>query len=68
MVNAKPQLWVKSSYSGPDQGNCVEWSPAYAVAHGIVLVRDSKNPTGPALMLTPEGFTNLVAFARSTDV
>lgn len=42
--------WVKSSYSSQDGGNCVEWSPAHACAHGTVPVRDSKAPAGPALM------------------
>ncbi|WP_439957541.1 DUF397 domain-containing protein [Nocardia crassostreae] len=37
--------WFKSSYSG-SQGDCVEiaW-----LSQGVVGVRDSKNPTGPAL-------------------
>nr|WP_245547028.1 DUF397 domain-containing protein [Nocardia brevicatena] len=41
--------WFKSSYS-ESNGQCVE------VAHfadGMVGVRDSKNPTGPALIFTP---------------
>ncbi|WP_406113174.1 DUF397 domain-containing protein [Streptomyces sp. NBC_01014] len=41
--------WVKSSYSGSG-GSCVEWAPAVA-ATGSVPVRDSKNPTGPALLI-----------------
>ncbi|MET8871398.1 DUF397 domain-containing protein [Nocardia sp. NPDC004604] len=41
--------WFKSSYSG-SQTDCVEvaW-----LAGGVVGVRDSKNPTGPALVFTP---------------
>lgn len=41
--------WFKSSRSGGNQ-DCVE------VAHlgeGFVGLRDSKNPTGPALVFTP---------------
>ncbi|MBF6063687.1 DUF397 domain-containing protein [Nocardia terpenica] len=41
--------WFKSSRS-PDRDACVE------VAHlegGLVGMRDSKNPTGPALVFTP---------------
>jgi Domain of unknown function (DUF397) len=41
--------WVKSSYSGNGGGNCVEWAPAHAPS-GVVPVRDSKNPHGPALL------------------
>lgn len=43
--------WRKSSYSSANGGNCVE------VAHNlsrIVAVRDSKDPQGPALVLTPD--------------
>lgn len=38
--------WRKSSYSDGDGGNCIE------VAHGhpgLIPVRDSKNPDGPAV-------------------
>lgn len=45
--------WFKSSHSGGGQ-ECVE------VAHldgGMVGVRDSKNPTGPALVFTPGEWT-----------
>ncbi|MFG7942606.1 DUF397 domain-containing protein [Streptomyces cacaoi] len=34
--------WVKSSYSGGNGGQCVEWSPSSAPA-GVVSVRDSKD-------------------------
>ncbi|RDG36410.1 DUF397 domain-containing protein [Streptomyces corynorhini] len=57
--------WVKSSYSNQDGGNCVEWSPAHAAAHGTVPVRDSKRPHGPVLLLAPAAWTGLVDLARS---
>ncbi|MEV6772975.1 DUF397 domain-containing protein [Nocardia sp. NPDC051030] len=41
--------WFKSSYS-QGGGECVE--VAY-LDGGMVGVRDSKNPTGPALVFTP---------------
>lgn len=41
--------WFKSSHS-KDGGDCVE--VAY-LSGGSVGVRDSKNPTGPALVFTP---------------
>ncbi|MFB8417581.1 DUF397 domain-containing protein [Streptomyces albidoflavus] len=43
--------WTKSSYSSADGGNCVEWAKAYALAHGAVPVRDSKDPSVPGLMV-----------------
>ncbi|MCM6773768.1 DUF397 domain-containing protein [Nocardia sp. CDC159] len=50
--------WFKSSYSdgGPD---CVEVA---FLDHGRVGVRDSKNPTGPALVFTGD------EWAAFTDV
>jgi hypothetical protein len=41
--------WRKSSYSGNNGGQCVE-----VAERGVVLVRDSKNPHGPVLVITPE--------------
>jgi Domain of unknown function (DUF397) len=41
--------WRKSSYSSGNGGNCVE---AASLAVGL-LVRDSKDPDGPALAIAP---------------
>ncbi|MFI7151457.1 DUF397 domain-containing protein [Nonomuraea sp. NPDC050022] len=43
-------VWKKSSRSGNNGGNCVEVA---ANLPGIIAVRDSKNPNGPALVFTP---------------
>ncbi|GAA3039865.1 DUF397 domain-containing protein [Kitasatospora sp. NPDC127116] len=43
-------VWRKSSYSNGD-GDCVEVAEGIA---GMVPVRDSKDPHGPALRFTPE--------------
>ncbi|MFI0902503.1 DUF397 domain-containing protein [Streptomyces sioyaensis] len=59
--------WVKSSYSSQDGGNCVEWSPAHAGAHGIVPVRDSKDPNGPALRFEPAAWSAFVAGVQTGD-
>ncbi|WP_073793821.1 DUF397 domain-containing protein [Streptomyces uncialis] len=56
-------LWEKSTYSGNNGGECVEWAPAHAVAHGMVPVRDSKVAGGPVLMVSPEGWAGLVGLA-----
>ncbi|MFD8527285.1 DUF397 domain-containing protein [Streptosporangium canum] len=42
--------WRKSTRSGPDGGNCVEVAELSGGRRGV---RDSKNPTGPALIFTP---------------
>jgi hypothetical protein len=39
--------WVKSSYSGPTGGNCVEVA---RLGGGLVAVRDSRRTAGPALV------------------
>jgi hypothetical protein len=41
--------WIKSSYSGPTGGNCVEVA---FLADGEVAVRSSRHPGGPALIFT----------------
>ncbi|WP_405796896.1 DUF397 domain-containing protein [Streptomyces sp. NBC_01506] len=52
--------WRKSSYSNSDGGNCVEFADAHP---SLVLVRDSKTPTGPVLLLTPTAWGDFVAYA-----
>ncbi|CAL9392363.1 hypothetical protein SUDANB6_01287 [Streptomyces sp. enrichment culture] len=41
--------WFKSSYSGSEGDDCVE----VAHAPGAVHVRDSKDPDGPELAVSP---------------
>jgi uncharacterized protein DUF397 len=51
--------WRKSSYSGDTGGDCVE-----VAAHPCrIAVRDSKNPDGPALAVTPAAFAAFVTAA-----
>jgi len=53
--------WRKSSYS-TDQGNCVE------VARNlprVVAVRDSKDPDGPKLTLTPASWQSFTASLKT---
>ncbi|MFJ2651981.1 DUF397 domain-containing protein [Streptomyces sp. NPDC087420] len=57
--------WVKSSHSNGDGGDCVEWAPSYAAASGLVPVRDSKDPAGPALLLRPAAFSAFVRAVRA---
>ncbi|MHC3430357.1 DUF397 domain-containing protein, partial [Streptomyces sp. DT18] len=55
--------WRTSSYS-ENGGNCVE--VATNTPHTIPL-RDSKNPTGPHLSLTPTAFTTFVASVQREE-
>lgn len=55
--------WVKSSYSGNGGGNCVEWAPAYLNA-GVVPVRDSKDPAGPALAFPLGGWGEFISAVK----
>ncbi|CRK61208.1 hypothetical protein [Alloactinosynnema sp. L-07] len=48
--------WRKSSFSGGDNNNCVELNLAPAIS----AIRDSKNPTGPVLTLTPTAWSALL--------
>ncbi|AKH84097.1 toxin-antitoxin system toxin subunit [Streptomyces sp. CNQ-509] len=58
--------WVKSSYSNGDGGGCVEWAPVVA-ASGVVPVRDSKDPDGPALAFSAAGWRAFVAGVRAGE-
>jgi hypothetical protein len=56
-----PVTWIKSSYSGPTGGNCVE---AAALPDGGVAVRDSKVPGGPALVIAATAWGAFVSGVR----
>ncbi|MFE6976517.1 DUF397 domain-containing protein [Streptomyces sp. NPDC057682] len=58
MTTESPR-WYTSSYSN-NGGNCVQVATNLAPT-GTVPVRDSKNPAGPALTLTPAAFGAFVA-------
>lgn len=57
MSDLSRPIWRKSSKSG-NEGNCVEVADNLP---GIVGVRDSKDPTGPALMFGPVAWQAFVA-------
>ncbi|MFI9630031.1 DUF397 domain-containing protein [Streptomyces sp. NPDC052042] len=57
---AKESAWFKSSYSNDTGGSCVEVADVTRTHSGIAI-RDSKIPSGPALLLTREAFTNFIA-------
>jgi predicted secreted Zn-dependent protease len=54
--------WRKSSYSGTN-GQCIEAAPG----PGLVLVRDSKDRSGPVLTFTPAQWTAFAAGVRDGE-
>ncbi|MFT2015779.1 DUF397 domain-containing protein [Streptomyces sp. 796.1] len=56
--------WRKSSYSGGSNGDCIEVGFDIPSA---VPVRDSKNPTGPALTFEPTAWTTFIAGVKADD-
>ncbi|MGK4580740.1 DUF397 domain-containing protein [Kitasatospora sp. HPMI-4] len=66
-TSTDPVQWVKSSYSNGGGGNCIEFAPALAATDGIMPVRDSKDPEGPALVFSAEGFAAFVAGVKSGE-
>ncbi|WP_181786734.1 DUF397 domain-containing protein [Streptomyces phytophilus] len=59
--------WVKSSHSNGDGGNCVEWAPDLAVS-GVVPVRDSKDPDGPALTFSADAWAAFIADVKTGEL
>ncbi|QEU93015.1 DUF397 domain-containing protein [Streptomyces kanamyceticus] len=60
--------WLKSSHSGNTGGECIEFAQAQRNGNATVGVRDSKNPGGPILTVTPTAFTHFVSAAISGDL
>lgn len=79
---ASEPAWTKSSYSAGNNNDCVEvaWTKSSHSAGNIndcveiatspdaILVRDSKDPEGPHLALTPTEWNAFVEFARTAEV
>jgi hypothetical protein len=56
--------WEKSSHSGPTGGNCVEVA---RLGDGLVAVRNSRHPAGPALIFTSPEWTAFVLGAKDGE-
>ncbi|MEU3630260.1 DUF397 domain-containing protein [Streptomyces fradiae] len=65
MSDVPEYAWRASTYSGNNGGECIEWAPSYAAAHGVVPVRDSKRPAGPVLRLSLAAWAGLVETAAA---
>jgi hypothetical protein len=65
-VTTEPLRWFTSSYSDHG-GQCVEVATNLAASRGVVAVRDSKDPAGPALRFDADAFRAFVAGVRGGD-
>ncbi|WP_438491865.1 DUF397 domain-containing protein [Streptomyces asiaticus] len=55
--------WRKSSYSG-GANDCVEIADLTDTAYAAVAIRDSKNPRGGILIVSPAAFASFVRGLR----
>ncbi|HEY3507057.1 MAG TPA: DUF397 domain-containing protein [Actinocatenispora sp.] len=58
-------VWKKSTRSGGNGGQCVEVAGNMP---GIVAVRDSKDPSGPVLVVDPLAFKAFTTAIRSSTL
>ncbi|WP_399090492.1 DUF397 domain-containing protein [Streptomyces sp. BBFR2] len=65
MTTESPR-WFKSSYSDHG-GQCIEIAANFAASRGIVPVRDSKDPQGPALSVPATAFASFVAGVKADE-
>ncbi|GAA2459041.1 DUF397 domain-containing protein [Streptomyces mauvecolor] len=61
-VSEAHAAWRKSSYSGESGGDCLEFSDS---CPGCIPVRDSKNPTGPAVVFGTGAWTSFVEAVKT---
>ncbi|GGX51733.1 DUF397 domain-containing protein [Streptomyces noursei] len=61
---APESAWFKSSYSNDTGGNCIEVTDLT----NQVGIRDSKDKSGPALVVPAAAWSSFVGLVRSGDV
>ncbi|AJT65302.1 DUF397 domain-containing protein [Streptomyces chattanoogensis] len=64
-IDLSTVTWRKSSYSNPDGGQCIEVADNHPA---LVPVRDSKNPTGPALVFPAAAWTCFVTAVKDQSL
>lgn len=65
MTTEEPQ-WFKSSYSA-NGGQCIEVAANLVATRGMVPVRDSKDPHGPALGFGADAFAAFVQAVKAGE-
>lgn len=66
MTTESPR-WFKSSYSG-NGGQCVEVATNFVASRGLVPVRDSKDPHGPALAFDAAAWSAFVSALKRGEL
>lgn len=64
VVDLSTATWRKSSYTA-NNGNCVEIAEGYP---GVMPVRDSKNPEGPALVFELGAWADFVGAVKNGEI
>ena len=65
MTTESPR-WFKSSYSN-NGGQCIEIAANLVASRGVVPVRDSKDPNGPALVFSADGWSSFVSAVQREE-
>jgi hypothetical protein len=61
--------WRKSSYSNGSGGSCVEIADlTHDTSERYIAIRDSKDPHGPALTITPRQWRDFTAAIKAHDL
>ena len=58
-------IWRKSSHSGGNGGECIEVA---STSKPLVAVRDSKDPNGPKLAVTPPEWESFIQRVRGATL
>lgn len=64
-IDLSTAVWRKSSYTNGDGGDCVE---VVDDLPGIVPVRDSKDPHGPAIVFPATAWSAFVTAVKDTGL
>ncbi|AJT65322.1 DUF397 domain-containing protein [Streptomyces chattanoogensis] len=64
-IDLTATTWRKSSYSNHEGGECIEVRDDLP---GLVPVRDSKDPHGPALVFPAAGWTSFIATVKNGEI
>lgn len=67
MTWSESPRWFTSSYSGGG-GQCTEVATNLAASRGVVPVRDSKNPAGPALAVSTGAFASFLTGVKTRRI